>query len=91
MCYMKTVTHRQMRNESGAILRAVAEGESFMVTNHGRAAAVISPPAKDPLAELTSQGALRPARRPIAVLSTIKRRSSALSAAELTSDARGRW
>ena len=45
VCYMKSVTHREMRNNSGDILRAVAAGESVQVTNHGVLAAVISPPA----------------------------------------------
>jgi antitoxin (DNA-binding transcriptional repressor) of toxin-antitoxin stability system len=29
MCYLKTVTHRQMRNDSAEILRVVANGETF--------------------------------------------------------------
>src|SRR4051812_18881190 len=53
VCYMRTVTHREMRNSSGEILRAVAAGESVQVTNNGQIAAVISPPPSgDPLAEL---------------------------------------
>jgi prevent-host-death family protein len=88
---MRTVTHREMRNDSGAILRAVADGESFQVTNRGRVAAVISPPTQDSLGELAAQGSVRLARRPLADLSMIKRRASKLSAAELVADARGRW
>ena len=41
---MRTVTHREMRNNSGEILRAVAAGETVQVTNNGQIAAVISPP-----------------------------------------------
>lgn len=88
---MKTVTHREMRNDSGAILRAVADGESFQVTNRGRVAAVISPPVQVALTELASIGSVRPARRALADLSTIKRRASKVSTAELVADARGRW
>ncbi|MFZ4485753.1 MAG: type II toxin-antitoxin system Phd/YefM family antitoxin [Candidatus Nanopelagicales bacterium] len=39
----KTVSHRELRNNSAGILRAVAAGESFVVTNHGSAVAVIRP------------------------------------------------
>jgi prevent-host-death family protein len=39
----KTVSHRELRNNSAGILRAVAAGESFVVTNHGSAVAVIKP------------------------------------------------
>ncbi len=45
-CYcpsMKTITHRELRNSSGEILRAVAEGESFLVTNNGATVARLSP------------------------------------------------
>jgi prevent-host-death family protein len=32
---MRSVSHREMRNEIGRILRAVAAGESVLVTNNG--------------------------------------------------------
>ncbi len=34
MSNSKTVSHRELRNNSAGILRAVAAGESFIVTNH---------------------------------------------------------
>lgn len=39
----ETITHRELRNESGRILRAVAEGESFVVTNNGVGVARLTP------------------------------------------------
>lgn len=46
-CYgsavMRTITHRQLRNESAAVLRDVEAGESLLVTNHGSLVARISP------------------------------------------------
>lgn len=39
----ESITHRELRNESGRILRAVAEGESFVVTNNGVGVARIVP------------------------------------------------
>jgi prevent-host-death family protein len=91
VCYMRTVTHREMRNSSGEILRAVAAGESILVTNNGQVAAVISPPTSDVLARLEEQGQLRPARRPVADLSGIRRRTSRVTSREIIEDVRGRW
>lgn len=88
---MRTVTHREMRNSSGEILRAVAAGETVQVTNNGQVAAVISPPIGDTLDRLTAQGQARPARRPIADLVTIHRRKAKRTSAEIVADARGRW
>jgi prevent-host-death family protein len=88
---MRTVTHREMRNSSGEILRAVAAGETVQVTNNGRVAAVISPPANGSLDHLLAQGQARAPRRSVAELSTIRRRSSTRTSAELVEDVRGRW
>ncbi|HXR41663.1 MAG TPA: type II toxin-antitoxin system prevent-host-death family antitoxin [Acidothermaceae bacterium] len=88
---MKTVTHREMRNASGEILRAVAAGETFQVTNGGQVAAVISPPNRDPLEQLKALGQIRAARRPVTDLSKIRRRKAKRSSAELVADVRGRW
>lgn len=91
MCYMRTVTHREMRNSSGEILRAVAAGETVQVTNNGQIAAVISPPGENTLSRLAESGHVRKARRSINELSTITRRRAATSSAELVADARGVW
>lgn len=88
---MRSVTHREMRNNSGEILRAVAAGESVQVTNNGQVAAVISPPSGAALDMLVTRGQARRARRPRTDLSTIHRRKAKLSGAELVADARGRW
>lgn len=87
---MRTVTHREMRNNSGEILRAVAAGETVQVTNNGQVAAVMSPPASGSLDRLTVQGQVRPASRSVADLTTIRRRRAKLTSAELVEDARGR-
>ena len=88
---MRTVSHREMRNSSGEILRAVAAGETVQVTNNGQVAALISPPGSDILARLTDQGHGRPPRRPVTDLESIQRRSSKFTSAEIVADARGRW
>lgn len=91
MCYMRTVTHREMRNNSGAILRAVAAGESIQVTNNGVVAAVISPPPVGVLQQLVADGAARPARRPLTDLAGVARTSADLTTSEILADTRGRW
>jgi prevent-host-death family protein len=88
---MRTVSHREMRNRSGEILRAVAAGERVQVTNNGRIAAVISPPGRAGLDELLAQGLARPPRRSRADLGDIRRRPSTTGSAALVADARGRW
>ena len=91
MCYVDTVTHREMRNNSGEILRRVDAGETISVTNNGRVAALIVPPTADVLAELAQRGQLRPALRDVSVLSAIHRRSPSRTSQEIIRDSRGRW
>lgn len=91
LCYMRSVTHREMRNQSGEILRRVAGGETVEVTNRGEPAAVIMPPGTDPLAALVARGELRSARRPLSSLRSIRRRKSGKHSAEVIADVRGRW
>ncbi|MHB1172767.1 MAG: type II toxin-antitoxin system Phd/YefM family antitoxin [Lacisediminihabitans sp.] len=42
---MASIAHRELRNNSSAILRDVQSGETILVTNHGKVVAVMSPPA----------------------------------------------
>jgi len=85
------VTHRQLRNESGEVLRRVAAGETILVTNHGRPAAVIGPPPTDVLEDLASRGRLRPALTGADSLGSIRRTRSARRSDDIVSDVRGRW
>jgi prevent-host-death family protein len=88
---MKTVTHREMRNQSGDILRHVADGETIRVTNNGRVAALIIPPGTDPFADLVSRGQVRVARNPTSSLRSIVRRKSTADSQAIMADVRGRW
>lgn len=88
---MRSVTHREMRNSSGEILRAVAAGESVQVTNNGQIAAIISPPSGASIDELVARGQVRRARRPRADLSAITRRTATSPSQQLIADTRGRW
>jgi prevent-host-death family protein len=48
-----------MRNNSGELLRRVAEGESVLVTNNGVPAAVLVPATSDTRTRLAASGRLR--------------------------------
>lgn len=88
---MRTVTHREMRNRSGEILRQVADGQTIQVTNHGQVAALIVPAGTDPLADLIARGQVRVARNPTSSLRSIVRRKSTADSRAIVADVRGRW
>ena len=56
---MESVSQREMRNNSGELLRRVAEGESVLVTNNGVPAAVLVPAGSDIRSRLAAAGRLR--------------------------------
>lgn len=88
---MEIVTHREMRNNSGEILRRVEAGESVQVTNNGRVAALIVPPTSDVLSDLATRGQLRRALREPSTLRDIRRRAAHRPSDEIVADSRGRW
>ena len=88
---METVTHREMRNRSGEILRRVEAGESVRVSNNGHLAALIVPVGGDALDGLVARGEARPARADAGTLAAIRRVVSPVSSRDLLEDARGRW
>lgn len=91
MCYMETISHRDMRNHSGELLRRVQAGESVVITSRGQSVAIVSPIGRNVLDDLEERGQLRRARRPVAALAEIQARPSSLSSAEIIDDARGSW
>lgn len=42
---MERLAHRDLRNRSAEVLRDVAAGATYEITNHGKVVAVLSPPA----------------------------------------------
>lgn len=88
---MRTVTHREMRNNSGELLRAVAAGETIEITNNGEVAAVMYPPGEDVLSRLRTSGAVRTAKRPVSDLAMLQPNKASISTAEIIADARGKW
>lgn len=85
---MAEITHRQMRNDSAEVLRRVAAGETFVVTNNGEPTAMIGPVGGDTLAMLSARGQVRMAVAPASRLRSIRRKKAALSTAEILADSR---
>jgi antitoxin (DNA-binding transcriptional repressor) of toxin-antitoxin stability system len=90
LCYMEAVTHREMREHSGEILRRVEAGESIQVLDNGRVAALIVPPSSDPLTDLAQRGQLRPAPREASTLRHIRRRATRRRSEQILADSRER-
>ena len=91
MCYMESITHREMRNQSAEVLRRVGAGESLIVTNNGNPVAVLSPVGRDVIAELAALGQVRRATRPVSDLAKIPLVKSDITTAEIIADVRGEW
>ncbi len=88
---METVTHREMRNRSGEILRRVEAGESVQVSNNGHLAAMIVPVGGSVLDGLVARGEARPARAGIESLLAITPAQSPVTSQQIIEDSRGRW
>lgn len=58
------ISQREMRNSSGEVLRRVAGGESMIISNRGRPAAMLVPVQPTSRERLIAAGVLRPASRP---------------------------
>lgn len=56
---MRTIPHREFRNNSSRILEEVKNGEIIEVTNHGEVVAVLIPPAGTPYERLVAAGRVR--------------------------------
>ena len=85
---MDVIAHRDLRNNSSAVLARVAAGESIAVTNHGQVAAVLVPPAASVLERVLQARAGRLPREGRVEFSRIERAIGRSSAAVLD-DLRG--
>ena len=86
---MDTISQREMRNSSGAILRRVAAGETLLVPNGGVPAAILSPVPRTVHERLVLEGRLRPASAPLDVSALPPRVRSAMSTEDAVADDRG--
>jgi prevent-host-death family protein len=85
---MTTISHRDLRNNSGQVLDRVRRGETIGVTNHGELAALLVPPNLPKIDQLVAAGRVRRARsdEPLGFEVRIARD---VSTAEVLSDLRG--
>lgn len=87
---MRTITHRELRNNSSEVLRAVSAGETIEVTNHGEVAAVLVPPSLTPYERLVAAGKVRQPRADRRVdLRSIPRVTMTVTSEEIIADVRG--
>ena len=87
---MRTISHRELRNNSSEVLRAVSAGETIEVTNHGEVAAVLVPPSLTPYERLVAAGKVRQARDDRQVdLRRIRRVTAPVTSQEIIADIRG--
>ena len=86
---MDSITHREMRNNSGAVLKRVAAGETLIITNNGKPAALLSPIAPTNHELLTAQGRLRPGVVPFDVAALPPPVRTLTSVDEMLDDDRG--
>lgn len=54
------IAHRELRNNSGEVLRNVADGATYEITNHGEVVAVLSPPGRGHELRITPARSRRP-------------------------------
>lgn len=88
---METVAHRELRNDSAAILRRVEAGETLQVTNRGIPVARLVPLELTVLEQLLETGTARRALADVKTLSKIARVKTDVASHEIISDTRGRW
>jgi prevent-host-death family protein len=87
---VRTISHRELRNNSSEILRAVSAGETIEVTNHGEVAAVLVPPGLTVYERLVIAGKVREPRPDrTADLRSIQRVTAPVSSGEIIADIRG--
>lgn len=86
---VRTISHRELRNNSAEVLRAVRAGEIIEVTNHGEVAAVLVPPSLTPYERLVAAGKVRQPTGETVDLRRIRRVESGLTTAQIIRDVRG--
>jgi prevent-host-death family protein len=87
---MRTISHRELRNNSSEVLRAVSAGEIVEVTNRGEVAAVLVPPSLTAYERLVAAGKVRQPRVDRRVdLRRIRRVAAPLTSDAIIADVRG--
>ncbi|MDA8401249.1 MAG: type II toxin-antitoxin system prevent-host-death family antitoxin [Actinomycetota bacterium] len=87
---VRTISHRELRNNSSKVLHAVSAGETIEVTNHGEVTAVLMPPSLTPYERLVTTGKVRePLTDRRIDLREIRRITVPVSSSEIIADVRG--
>jgi prevent-host-death family protein len=89
MSHMDRVGVRELRRQASAILRRVAEGETFEVTDRGRPVAVLVQSLPTGLARLEREGLLRRAEADLLDLNSVRLPAGAQPPSHLVSQGRG--
>lgn len=84
---MRTIPHRELRNNSSKILAAVKAGETIRVTNDGEVAAIMVPPSMSRYDQMVAAGEITPATSD-EPLAGIRRVKSDRTSAELIDEQR---
>lgn len=61
---MRTIPHRELRNNSSAVLAEVKAGATVAVTNNGEISAILVPPATTAYDQMVAAGLVTRAERP---------------------------
>jgi prevent-host-death family protein len=85
----RRISHRDLRNNSSEVLRAVQAGEVIEVTNHGEVAAVLVPPSLTRYERLVVAGKVRAPSGQDVDLRRIPRARPGLTSQEIIADLRG--
>lgn len=87
---MRTISHRELRNNSAKVLAEVRSGEIIEVTNHGEPTAVLVPPSLSSYERLVAAGKIREPSSGVEVdLRGLRRGRAKHTTAEMIDDLRG--
>ena len=89
MSHMERVGVRELRRDASAILRRVARGETFEVTDRGRPVATLLQTMPNGLVRLEREALLRPAEGDLLDLDVVRHPQGAPTPSSLVSDGRG--
>ncbi|HEV8671398.1 MAG TPA: type II toxin-antitoxin system prevent-host-death family antitoxin [Candidatus Limnocylindria bacterium] len=86
---MERVGVRELRQKASELLRRVAAGETFVVTDRGRPAAILSAPGPVGLAELERRGLIRRGEGDLLRLDAVRMPAGKRRPSDLVNEGRG--
>jgi prevent-host-death family protein len=85
---VRTIPHRELRNDSSKVLEEVRRGGVVEVTNHGQVVAILIPPGASRYDTLVRAGIVRPPLD-LSTFESIPRVASSLPSADVLDHLRG--